>query len=65
MDVNSAEWSQKEFIILAEFCNSLKEESKMCKKTQFACKDYLCPIVKVGTSMKDIRKKFEQQQAQD
>jgi hypothetical protein len=62
MDVNSSEWSRREFCNLAAFCENLN--GNMCDKTKYACKDYLCPIVEKATNIKEVRTKFAQQTAE-
>lgn len=59
MDVNSAEWSQREFRELSSVCD-FKEDWK-CSKTNVACKDYICPLVKVAADIKEVRANFVQQ----
>lgn len=60
MDVNSAGWSQKEFIDMAQgFC--FDEKNSMCERTGYACKDYLCPIVKMARDINEVRSAFENQ----
>lgn len=60
MDINTIKWSQKEFIDMACFC--VDKDSVMCKRTGYACKDYMCPIVKAARSIEDVKKAFENQQ---
>jgi hypothetical protein len=33
----------------------------MCSQTKYACKDYMCPIVKVAADIKEVRANFVQQ----
>jgi hypothetical protein len=59
MDVNSAEWSQQEFRELSGVCAF--KEGVQCSKTKFACRDFICPFVKAGTDIKEVRANFAQQ----
>jgi hypothetical protein len=59
MDVNSADWSQREFRELSGVCDF--KEDWMCSKTKVACKDYMCPIVKAAADIKEVRANFVQQ----
>jgi len=59
MDVSSDEWSQREFNILKTTC--LNKKDWMCTKTDVACKDYLCPIVKKSADIIEVRKNFKDQ----
>ena len=59
MDVNVAEWSQKEFQDLSGVCSS--KEDWMCLKTKYACKDYLCPFVKEAKDINEVRAKLLKQ----
>lgn len=58
MEVNSVDWSQKEFRELSGVCD-FREDWK-CSKTNYACKDYMCPLVKAARDMKEVRKNFIQ-----
>lgn len=62
MDVNSSDWSQHEFIKMSSNCNY--KEQWMCKRTSYACKDYLCPIVKSVKNIAEVRSNFAQQPLQ-
>jgi hypothetical protein len=60
MDVNSNGWSQAEFVTsMAKYCS--KRLGTMCERTEFACKDYLCPVVKSAKDIKEVRSNFAQQ----
>lgn len=63
MDVNSNKWLREE---RREFEEKLSKDCKFrnswfCNKSQFACKDYLCHIVKFSANITEVRKKFAQQ----
>jgi hypothetical protein len=59
MDVNSREWSQREFSQLSDGCDF--KEDWACKKTGLACKDYLCHKVKSAANIMEVRSNFAQQ----
>jgi len=59
MDVNVAEWSQREFFALAEMC--VDKNGTCCNKTGWACRDMLCPVVKAARNIKEVRANFAQQ----
>ena len=56
MDVNTGDLSQKEFKELSGSCKV--KVGWECTMTTFACKDYLCPIVKAGKDTSDVRARF-------
>jgi hypothetical protein len=62
MDVNANDWSQKKFIDAAEFCQSKRNGKRngMCRKTDYACKDYLCPYVKSSKTFEEVQRKIEE-----
>ena len=61
MNVNSAEWSRREFVKLSSKCDSKETDGMVCSETKFVCKDYLCPIVKVASDIGEVRASFAQQ----
>jgi len=61
MDVNSADWSQREFRELSGVCDF--KEGQMCSKTKYACRDLMCPIVRAAADIKEVRANFVQEVA--
>jgi hypothetical protein len=60
MDVNNGELSGMEFKELSGVCSNRKDWQ--CLKTHgYACKDYLCPIVKAAKNIEEIREVFLKQ----
>jgi hypothetical protein len=59
MDVNSKDWSSREFNELSKSCGFKKDWQ--CSKTSYACKDYMCHIVKYSNSIEEMREKFAKQ----
>lgn len=60
MDVNCNEWSQHEFIHKMTI-DCKDRNDTICNKTGYACKDYLCPIVKLAEDISEVRSMFEWQ----
>ena len=61
MDVNAPGWSQKEFKELSGVCDY--RSSWMCSKTGYACKDYMCPLVKMAANIEELRASFINQKS--
>ena len=60
MDVNSSDWTRREFKGLSVDCES--KIGVVCTRTDYACKDILCPIVKSAKDIAEVRSNFAQQQ---
>jgi hypothetical protein len=59
MDVNTGDLSQREFMELANTC--VLKDTWQCRKTGFACKDYLCFRVKIARDADEARELFAKQ----
>jgi hypothetical protein len=57
MDVNSREWSQRQFKENAVACKNFN--APMYKRTTYICKDYMCPLVKQAETIEDLKILFE------
>ena len=59
MDVNESDYNSSVFRELSKECNV--KEDWMCKKTGYACKDYLCYKVESAADINEVRLNFKQQ----